>query len=171
MNEDNDIFGDFFVEDSSKDGFWGDILSSEELGEALKEFFEDAKEFFHEYIKENGKDLIKAASEFLKKGGKAISPDAIRFALGYSEYNEESVNLERLIAIVKEKYTGLKPGDGVAVLIGKDEGVFKMQLMAVAPDKTVYAMGSGKPYVVINTTKVAPDLRKAFGDKRMIVLK
>ena len=171
MDDDNDIVGDFFADDNSKDNFWGDILSSEDVREALEEFFKDAKEFFHEYIVENGKDLIKAASEFLKKGGKSVSPDAIRFALGYSEYNEESVNLERLIAIVKEKYTDLKPGDGVAVLIGKEEGVFKMQLMAVAPDKTVYAMGRGKPYVVINTAMVAPDLRKAFGDKRMIVLK
>ena len=145
--------------------------NKEEIQEWLDEAKDALAKFFADVGKRMSKDLLKSVVDHAKKAGKVLSPSALKLAMGYREICEPALDLEQTIRIVKSQYTTLKPGDKVAVLIGKEEnGLFKLSMMAVSADNHVCVGTSGKPYIEVRTPMILSDLKTAFGDKEMLVL-
>lgn len=154
--------------DSAKD-FYND--NKEEVQEWLEEAKEALAKFFADVGRRISKDMLKSALQYAKNAGKMLSPSQMKLAMGYREICEPALDFEQTVRIVKSQYTALKPGDKVAVLIGKeDDGLFKLSMMAVSQDNQVCIGTSGKPYVEVRTPMISSDLKSAFGDKDMLVL-
>ncbi|MBR6021684.1 MAG: hypothetical protein IK066_04615 [Kiritimatiellae bacterium] len=115
--------------------------------------------------------LKEAFLKFLTNEGEVLTPEALDLAMNYVELREPTLDFRRVVGIAKTQFTGLKPGEGVAVALEEGEGMTRVTLTAITADNEVCLGEDGKPYVVVETQTVAEDLKAAFGDKPLLVLK
>lgn len=109
--------------------------------------------------------------KFVANEGEVLTPEALNLALNYVELREPALDFRRVVGIAKTQFTGLQPGEGVAVVLEEGDGRTRATLTAITADNEVCLGEDGKPYVVVETQAVAEDLKAAFGDKPLLVLK
>lgn len=98
----------------------------------------------------------------------AISPEAIKIALAYSEKSYLELNFKDLLALVKQSYA-LKPGMRVCILMTKGD-ITVFDIMA-CNEKNEIAFSTTCPWCHLIVANPDAELVQMFGDKSMLVLK
>ncbi|MBR6588353.1 MAG: hypothetical protein IKK82_13155 [Kiritimatiellae bacterium] len=110
-------------------------------------------------------DLVKRNTE---NAVKAISPEAIKIALAYSEKSYETLGFKSLLAFIKQAYT-LNPGMRICVLLTRGD-IYVFDIMA-CDEKNEIAFSITCPWCHLIVANPETGLLEMFGDKAMLVLK
>lgn len=136
----------------------------------VDDIFDQIGKFIKGKAAENDIDFDELAKEFQEKFGDF--KNFLKFIWNCDEKTTETLTFKDCVAWIKPKISAEIHSGAVVYKTAKNDGAQKLDVKISLLDKNGNPLSDSKsPFLIVHCNSVDADLKNAFGDKDMIILK